>query len=304
MKSVLILQRIKIENANAISGLTYGFPAVTHFLGFVHALSRELSSTQGVEFGGVGIVCHHAQLHTQQTKWGEHVFALTRNPLTKEGKSAPFNEEGKIHLEISLVIECPFSISDLDYGTSNNDEDREKFKEWVTSRVTSKRIAGGYVTTMKSCSFDTVPEEIDERKFLRSQVRKLLPGFILIDRANLLKEYCGANPTVPPLDALLDLYTLKSKAGKQKNDEGKCEWHTEPKPLGGWLVPIQVGYKAISSLYPAGEVSNARDKETPFRFVEAVYSLGEWLSPHRITNIKNVFWRYQNTNNLYICSIK
>lgn len=304
MKSVLILQRIKIENANAISGLTYGFPAVTQFLGFVHALSRELSDNQGVKLGGVGIVCHQAQLHTHRSKWGEHVFALTRNPLTKEGKTAPFNEEGRIHLEVSLVIECPFSISDLDYGTSNNDEDKEKFLQWIKSRVASKRIAGGYVTSINSCTLELMPDEKEATKFLRNQVRKLLPGFILMDRSKVLNEYCAANPATPPLDALLDFYVLKSKAQLQEDNENKCEWHTRSKPKGGWLVPIQVGYKAVSTLYPAGQVLNARDKMTPFRFVESVYSLGEWVSPHRITNIKNVFWRYQNTDNLYICSIK
>jgi CRISPR-associated protein Csy2 len=34
MSSLILLRRMKVENANAIAGLTYGFPAITHFLGF------------------------------------------------------------------------------------------------------------------------------------------------------------------------------------------------------------------------------------------------------------------------------
>ena len=40
---LLILPRLQIQNANAISGpLTWGFPAPTAFTGFVHALERRL----------------------------------------------------------------------------------------------------------------------------------------------------------------------------------------------------------------------------------------------------------------------
>ena len=45
MSSLILLRRIKIENANTIAGLTYGFPAITHFMGFSHALSRKLMKT-------------------------------------------------------------------------------------------------------------------------------------------------------------------------------------------------------------------------------------------------------------------
>ena len=36
MSSLILLRRVRVENANAIAGLTYGFPAITHFLGFSH----------------------------------------------------------------------------------------------------------------------------------------------------------------------------------------------------------------------------------------------------------------------------
>lgn len=70
MKSLLILPRIKVENANAISGLIYGFPAVTHFLGYVHALSRELETLHRIKLGGCGIVCHNHQIHSYKNGGG------------------------------------------------------------------------------------------------------------------------------------------------------------------------------------------------------------------------------------------
>ena len=51
MKSTLLLRHLKVENANAISGLTYGFPAISHFLGFTHALSRRLEQEHGLTLG-------------------------------------------------------------------------------------------------------------------------------------------------------------------------------------------------------------------------------------------------------------
>ena len=42
---LLILPRLQVQNANAVSGpLTWGFPAPTAFTGFAHALDRRLSS--------------------------------------------------------------------------------------------------------------------------------------------------------------------------------------------------------------------------------------------------------------------
>jgi CRISPR-associated protein Csy2 len=37
-------------------------------------------------------------------------------------------------------------------------------------------------------------------------------------------------------------------------------------------------------------VRNARDATVPLRFVESVYSLGEWISPHRLTGLGQLLW--------------
>src|SRR5687767_14223913 len=103
MKALLTIRNICVDNANAIAGLTYGFPAVSHFLGFTHALSRKLTRKLGVALGGCAVVCHSHKVQAYQPSgWGDYVFALTRNPLTKEGDTAPFNEEGRMHMEVTL----------------------------------------------------------------------------------------------------------------------------------------------------------------------------------------------------------
>jgi CRISPR-associated protein Csy2 len=57
--ALLLLPRLKVQGANAISGpLSWGFPSPTAFIGFTHALERHFSNELRDGFGGVGIVCH------------------------------------------------------------------------------------------------------------------------------------------------------------------------------------------------------------------------------------------------------
>lgn len=68
-------------------------------------------------------------------------------------------------------------------------------------------------------------------------------------------------------------------------------------------MPIPVGYAALSPLHEAGSVLNARDAATPLRFVESVYSMGEWISPHRLTHLDQLLWRAETDEalGLYRC---
>jgi len=87
---LLVLPRLRIQNANAFSGpLTHGFPAVTAFLGLMWALQRKAREVElDIEIKAVGMVCHsyeeqvfddvlfgaNAQRHSVKR------FTLTRNP--------------------------------------------------------------------------------------------------------------------------------------------------------------------------------------------------------------------------------
>ena len=51
-------------------------------------------------------------------------------------------------------------------------------------------------------------------------------------------------------------------------------------------------------------MQRSRDNETPFRFVESAYGIGQWLSPHRVKDIEEVLWTYRHKDDRYLCSGK
>jgi CRISPR-associated protein Csy2 len=299
MKSIIILNRIKVENANAISGILYGFPAITHFLGFTHSLSRDLNLRLNLGIDGCGVIAHDYQILSHRIgAYGDSVFALTKNPLLKDGKTPSFNEEGKLHMEVSLIFECDFS-------SDNFAQEINHFEKLIYQLAIKKHLAGGLITEIGSVEFNEIPQKEDDVKFFFKRVlRKLMPGFVLQSRVDILKKYMEENSNTDPLRSILDFYTLKY--GCDPNDEkigkdSKNKWKLLPKPSAGWLVPIQVGYKGISPLYEKNKVSASRDNETPFRFVEPIYGLGEWIGLHRIKDHQTLFWRYHHKDDMYLC---
>jgi CRISPR-associated protein Csy2 len=307
---ILILRHIRVENANAISGITWGFPAVTHFLGFVHALSRDLSNKLDLKLTGCGVVCHSHQIQAYQPKgWGDYVFSLTRNPLTKTEKSPSFAEEGRMHMMVSLII--PF---EGDFDNFEDEDDNAEACDCIRQQIFSKRLAGGTIISLGGISLLELPEdEQGLKKYSRKLFYQLLPGFALVQRSDLLAEHVSdckkTNPDFELLDAWLDFSALKYEAELVETDKNiedpEVAWRFQPKPGKGWLVPISIGYRGISDLYEPGEVRRARDNSVPFRFVESVYTIGEWLSPHRLSNFEQMIWRYSADpeSGWYLCKI-
>jgi len=106
------------------------------------------------------------------------------------------------------------------------------------------------------------------------------------------------------LDAWLSLSRWTHRASRNANTEQDeagdgAEWLVDKRQ--GWTVPIPVGYAALSDLHPAGTVANARDTRTPLRFVESVYSMGQWVSPHRLRTLRDLLWRDTAEHGLYRC---
>lgn len=299
---LLVIPRLRVQNANAISSpLTHGFPAMTAFLGLMWALERKLQQ-QGLDIplNAVGVVCHdHQELVTE----GGFVksFRLTRNPVDKAGKTAAIVEEGRIHLDISLVFGINTAHWEPDYATR------------VADALTTMRIAGGsivppsnpvlhryqpWVVNMKGT-------EANRATHFRSLARKLLPGFALVSRDDLLDqrllELQKDNPQASRLDAWLSLARFNWRY-HQEQDRDKGEWLHDRAGLG-WVVPIPVGYGALSELHAPGSVANARDGVTHFRFVESLYSVGAWVSPYRLTSPEQLLWYVdsQPEKGLYRC---
>ncbi|MEH0875088.1 type I-F CRISPR-associated protein Csy2 [Pectobacterium cacticida] len=291
MSTLIILRRIQVENANAIAGLTYGFPAITHFLGFTHALSRKLQISYGLTLDGCGVVSHQHQLHAYGSRW-ERSFALTRNPLTKEAKTAAFNEEGRMHMTVSLLIRCNGLIP----------ADTAALCDYLRQQALCQRLAGGTVMDIERVSIQPLP--VDEAK-TRVVMRRLLPGFVLRDRTSLLQRHFQTlqqvNPQAEMMDAWLDFAALKMQAERNPSDN-TVQWKALPKPGdGGFLTPLMIGYRAISPLYAPGDVDKTRDTHTPFCFAEAAYGIGEWQGAHRIRDIRDIIWQYQQQGGDYHC---
>jgi CRISPR-associated protein Csy2 len=304
MSAVLILHHLKVENANTIAGHTWGFPAISNFLGFAHALSRKTEPELGLTLSDCGVICHRSQVQAYQPSgWGDWIFALTRNPLTKESKTAAFVEEGRMHLDISLIIKVEGQIS-------SDKERRKALETQLTQMALTLRLAGGTICGLSSAELHIMSyNEEDEEEFTRKLMCGLLPGFALVSRAGTLADHLQQqqHPNTETLDAWLDFAALKYRAEQPDEDaadNAPVTWSRIPKPTSGWLVPITIGYRAISELYAPGAVARARDDSTPFRFVEAVYSLGQWLSPHRITQLDDLLWRYETdpANGWYLCT--
>ncbi|RMD57343.1 type I-F CRISPR-associated protein Csy2, partial [Candidatus Parcubacteria bacterium] len=174
--ALIRIQRLRVENANAVSGnLTWGFPPPSAFLGFAHALERQLDL---VKLGGVGIVCHafDPQVAFSRGPWQPGRFRLARHPYIagwkkfEKGASA-IVEEGRAHLEVTLLLEV---LTELD-------EDRLNTLAHETQSVLpTLRLAGGNPRHWRAVDVLEWPEwEEDQREAFRKLRYRLLPGFAL-----------------------------------------------------------------------------------------------------------------------------
>ena len=310
MSQYIVLNRISIQNANCIAGFTWGFPAITHFLGFTHALRRKLEKDFSISLSGCAVICHDYQVHGYRPKpYSDFQFIQSKNPpyLPKHGKKSnpPIIEEGKMNLTVSLVLELDRELVGTT-GFKNN------FKEKLVEQCLKSKLAGGVVLFTGEVSILSASTKDDRRKMNYRVKRLLMPGFVLMDRSDALAKHYDTliteNGGAELLDAWLDFSTLKFKATPlpeskdEKVDQNtKAKWELLGKPATGWMVPIMTGYKAISPVYAPGEVENARDSEVPVCFVEAVHSVGEWKGIHRLKDISEAIWRYDFENEWYLC---
>ena len=317
--AVLVLPHIRVQNANAISSpLTWGFPSITAFTGLMTALARRLGPDGGLRFDSVGVVCHDFEAQVTQGGYTRS-FCLTRNPVLQDGATAAIVEEGRVHLDITLVFKVRISTALL------NDATRAECAALAADLLAGMRIAGGSVMPSLLGNARRPPraqlalvadDAVQRDKQFKRLSHQWLPGFTLVSRDDLLQkrvtELCQAanTATTQPtlLDAWLDLSRINHRAihkTMKENATGgsaeQVEWATDSRP--GWLVPIPVGYAALTELHPPGTVAGARDPTVPFRFVESVYSMGQWVSPHRLRDIDQLTWQpsYNAATGLYRC---
>ncbi len=299
-KRILLLPHLNIQNANALSSpYTIGFPAMTAWLGAVHALQRKFNQTEfeDIKFSAVGVVCHKLDLQTYKGQ-GDFVHSIigTGNPLVEKKKRKkgepwenferpPFIEEARCHLDVTLIVECeginPFT----------QDQQLEAINCYLNSGL---KFASGDLLSFGAPEILTVDDETTQRKL----TRRLMPGYVLIERRELMIE--AMQDGQDALDALLDSLTIKYRS--EVDETGNVIWTSQRKQQG-WIIPIATGFHGITPLVAAGETKNQRDPDTSHRFAESIVTLGEFVMPYRIDNLADMLWSYQfdEENNLYLC---
>jgi len=293
MKRIIVIPRIKIQNANALSSpYTIGFPAMTAWLGAVHALQRKLntksSDFEELKFNSVAVVNHEFNLHTYKgTGDFNHSIISTSNPLKKDGKRPSTIEEARCHLTVSLVIE---------YSGLDQDEVDDMF-ELLPSVLHCMKIASGDVLDFSQ----PYPKKIKGHSETQKLMAQLMPGFCLVDRRDLVQE--SMNQGLDGLDALLEYLKINSSCQKTSNETEEketIEW-MQTRQQQGWLVPIAIGFQGITDI--AEDITHSqRDSSSQHRFAESVVSLGEFIMPFRIDNLDNILWHYADLeNDLYLC---
>ncbi|TYL47169.1 type I-F CRISPR-associated protein Csy2 [Marinomonas sp. IMCC 4694] len=294
IKKLLIIPHLRVHNANALSSpFTIGFPAMTAWLGAVHALQRKLNAKNiPADFIATGVVCHDLNLQTHKgSNDFVHSIVGTGNPLDKTGARSSFIEEARCHLDVSLVIQ--FDKITLD--------EQEGLLFSVTQLLNSHmKIAGGDIQGFKA-PFCLVCEEGKEDDMNKVK-RALMPGYVLIERRELMVDAMesGADAIEALIDYLAIHHTCDRLIDEEENET--IEWRRHRKLVNdkpaGWLVPIATGFHAISDV---GEAKNQRDPDVPHRFAESIVTLGEFKMPHRLKRIEDMLWRYHTEGDVYLC---
>lgn len=292
VKNILLIPHLRIHNANALSSpFTIGFPAMTAWLGAVHALERKLrhpkfdDEYEALRFTGVAVVCHDIDLQTYkgETDFVQSIIG-TGNPLDKNGNRSSFIEEARCHLDASLVVE---------YELGEDDDDQDLAVEIGDLIKGNMKFAGGDILGCSPIQRLSIDSESAHRKLMG----KLMPGHCLIERRDLMQQ--AMTDGQDAMDALLDYLAAHHRC--EITIEGEKEtanWISQRKTKG-WIVPIATGFQGISEL---GTAIQQRDADTPHRFAESVVTLGEFIMPYRIKALDNMLWHYAKVeNDLYLC---
>jgi CRISPR-associated protein Csy2 len=283
MKTYLLIQHAKIHNANAMSStFTIGVPAMTAWLGAVHALERKLkkhSELQNIQLPKVTVSFHKTDLQTFKAS-GKALQTIkgTANPLDKDAKRPPIVELPRIHLDVSLLIE----VKGLD---GDNDE---LLRSQCAHILPTMKLAGGDIVNIPGLKL--LYGEDSDKKIIYS----LMPGYVPIERPDLMAAGKGDDA----LNRLLEYLEIDHHADKDENN-AVTGWTSKRKETG-WLVPLAVGFKGLT---PLGKVKNQRNPNTPHRFAEAVVTLSEFKMPCRFNSIDDMMWHYEfkERYNLYLC---
>ena len=290
-----ILKRLEIQNANALSSpISVGFPALPAWYGFIHALERKIRYNpefQDVHFPAFALAAHEYNMHSIKSAPNSDASIVmqkyTAQATGSTLKNASFIEKPKIDLTVSIMV----NITGLD------DVQHEAFCFKLKSLLQNMKIASGDLISKVTLSEKDI-FEVDETNddSIRKAILQLMPGYILIERKDLLLN----SPESSGLDTMLS--HLSVMYDTSRDNKGKITKRS-PQKAPGWIVPIGVGYRGISALK---NVKNQRDPSVPHQFAESLITLCEFKMPHHFDSIDDILWYpdYIAEKNLYLCTTK
>ena len=294
----LVIPHLHIQNANAASSpYTVGFPAMTAWLGMIHALQRRLQKNEvlrKISLPRMGISCHACDMQIFSDRDNYYGYLIgTRNPYklvnktTGECKPLSFVEEARCHLEISLLVEVAGFAGDIE----------ENFLQAVCQELPRLKAAGGDIILQAGeCEqWQVITVRDDDEQAERRIKRLLMPGYVLKERQDLMKPVADKDA----LDNLLAALQVEYNA--DRGDDGKViGWQRKKVLADGWLVPIAVGFRDLSGKI---KVEGQRSYDYEHHFVEPLITIGEFLMPYRLNSLREMLWEYEYeaADGLYLC---
>lgn len=325
-QAILVLPHISVEEANAVSAaFTHGMPSMGAFHGYMLALQRKMAQNGlALTLSGVGVICHKIDEQVQQPANPFHHGRFiqrkraasigTTIATIRNGGDLPFVETGMAHLEITLIFGVHETHQDVEHNQGRllvpgRKDEMDRMASRIQDITESMRVAGGRPTVacrvearlsrrtrawMELVSSD---EEIHEAQVYGWR-RQWLPGFALVSREDWWDKSKAAlqarGEDSSQFKAFMNGVAF-TKEPDHQNEKGQWQWINKLRPQGaGWVVPIPVGYRAISPIFGPKHFRNARDATTPTQFVEPIYSFGEWISQHHLTSVAQLLWYPDN----------
>lgn len=213
MNQFIFINKIRVQDANCVAGLTWGFPSITGFTGFAHALSLKVqkSDFSKIRVGSeIMVVAHDYHHHTYENEYQITLFSQKRGAnfysdtdKNKQSKTMTRIEEGRMDMVISLLIPIQGRV-----GANR----KEAFIDYLIQCVSTMRIASGSVISIKELDVLGLDESNKSNQLLVK--RKLMPGYVLSDASSALSQhYDSINSAEKDLvDAWLDFSSIKYQA--------------------------------------------------------------------------------------------
>lgn len=311
IKGYLLLKDIEVVRANALSGhLVYGFPSVTAFKGFAHAMARTIVQKEPVSLRGVLIASHYCEVYGQEDSTKHMRFSQFSFPATtmrhvsvlKKGRLPPISEQAYVDMRVSLVIEV---VADKEL----NEVQKDTLTKEAYNFTKYARIAGGKI------SHSLKPQDIRfvEYEDLDDIAYEINNSYVLTDAEELMRQYLSENSEQNALDAVMQLTASRFVPTSIEGEDGSLTgidmvYEPHEERYRG-LVAISKGYQGIAPALKNKNFkgSRAQKEEGITQYVETVYGLAKWELPHvlRVKGfLREAFWVYEHDkqNSLYTVS--